>query len=240
LDGSVLLDTSNLHGWKGLDWEQGLKTRVGLPVSVQNDATAAGLGEWLYGSGRGTKNCLYVTVSTGIGAGIIIDGALYRGSRGNAGEFGHVVMKPDGVLCSAGHRGCLESMASGTAITRMGKERREESVYLRGLEGVETKDVFDGYQRGDAVCVDIIDYAADALGLGLSYLINLFNPEKIILGGGVATHVPESYHSRVWAATERWSLAALVKVASLVRAELGEESGLMGALAVAVMAHSHN
>lgn len=238
LDGSVLLDTSNLHGWKGLDWAAGLKSTLGLPVSVQNDATAAGLGEWVYGSGRGTQNCIYVTVSTGIGAGIIVDGELYSGSRGNAGEFGHIVMNPHGVACPAGHRGCLESMASGTAIARQGRERQEESDSLRGKLSIDTKDVFDGYAQKDTVCLEIIDGAADALGLGLSYLINLFNPDKIVLGGGVATHVPDSYRERVWQATKHYALPALFSVASLVPAELGEDSGLMGALAVAVKTFS--
>ena len=237
LDGPRLLETSNLHSWMGLNWETGLASRLNRPVSVQNDATAAGLGEWLYGAGRGTENCIYVTVSTGIGAGIVASGRLYAGSRGNAGEFGHIVMDPSGPECPAGHKGCLESMASGTAIRRQGQAKQPQSAYLTRLEAVETKDVFDGYEAGDAVCRAIIEEAADRLGLGLSYLIDLFNPEKIILGGGVATHAPATYRERVWNAATLWSLKTMAAVVELVPAQLGGDSGLKGALAVAVTAH---
>lgn len=235
LDGPVLLDTANLSGWKGLNWKTGLEARLESPVSVQNDATAAGLGEWLYGSARGTQNCLYVTVSTGIGAGIIVNGALYAGSKGNAGEFGHLVMEPDGPHCRAGHQGCLESLASGTAIARAGRSRKLESAALRKLNEVQTRDVFLAYEKGDRVATEIIEEAADWLGRGLSYLINLFNPEKIILGGGVATHAPAPYRERVWNAAWHFALPALAGVTQLIPAELGEDSGLLGALAVAVI-----
>ncbi len=236
LDGSVLLEASNLHGWKGLDWRKSLESVLGRPVAVQNDATAAGLGEWRFGAGRGTKHCIYVTVSTGIGAGIVVDGALYAGSHGNAGEFGHLVLKTDGPECPAGHRGCLESLASGTAIARQGRERQQDSDYLRHVAEIETKTVFEGFEQGDAVAEQIIHEAADWLGLGLSYLINLFNPEKIILGGGVATHAPAVYRERAWNRARTWSLKAMIDVAQLVPAELGGDSGLKGALAVAIAA----
>jgi glucokinase len=239
LDGSTLLEASNLHGWKGLNWETGLKSRLGLSVSVANDATAAGLGEWLYGAGRGTQDCLYVTVSTGIGAGIVTNGRLYAGARGNAGEFGHIVMQPDGPLCPAGHRGCLESLASGTAIRRDARERRASSKYLSGLEDIETKDVFVGYVSGDEVCQDIIAQATDRLALGLSYLVDLFNPEVIVLGGGVGTHAPQDYWQRLEDGLRTWALPALADAVHLVPAQLGEDSGLLGALAVAVMAQRH-
>lgn len=240
LDGSVIMGTSNLHGWTGLDWRAGLETRLKVPVAVQNDATAAGLGEWRYGAGRGTQYCVYVTISTGIGAGIVADGVLYSGAHGNAGEFGHLVMQPDGFECPAGHRGCLESLASGTAIARKGRERQAESAYLKAIESLDTKDVFEGMEAGDPVCAQIIDEAADWLGLGLSYLINLFNPEKIIIGGGVGTHAPSSYFQRVWTTAQRSALPAMAEVVQLVPAELGSESGLIGALAVAVMADSRD
>lgn len=235
LDGSVLLDTSNLHGWKGLDWEKGLTERLNIPVAVENDATAAGVGEWLYGAGRGSRDSVYVTVSTGIGAGIVAGGKCYSGARGNAGEFGHIVMQPDGVECPAGHRGCLESLASGTAIRRLGREQQNDSPFLSKLAQVDTKDVFDGYEANDEVCQSIVNGAADRLALGLSYLVDLFNPERIILGGGVGTHAPKPYRERLIQGIHRWSLVALADTVSLVPAQLGEDSGLIGALALAVM-----
>ncbi|PSR20430.1 MAG: ROK family protein [Sulfobacillus acidophilus] len=239
LDGPILLAASNLHGWQGLNWQTGLESRLGLSVAVANDATAAGLGEWLYGGGRGTKDCLYVTVSTGIGAGIVTNGRLYVGARGNAGEFGHIVMKPDGAVCAAGHRGCLETLASGTAIRRDARERQGNSPYLSQLAAIETKDVFAGYVKGDQVCQDIVDQAADHLALGLSYLVDLFNPEVIVLGGGVGTHAPQAYWQRLEQGISTWALPALAQAVRLVPAQLGEDSGLLGALAVAVMAQRH-
>lgn len=238
LDGSVLLASANLGGWKGLNWEKGLETALKRPVCVQNDATAAGLEEWRFGAGRGTADCVYVTVSTGIGAGIVAGGQLYRGARGNAGEFGHIVMQTDGPLCAGGHRGCLESLASGTAVARRGRELRQDSEFLQQHSEIETKTVFAGFEVGDAVCRATVEEAADWLGLGLSYLVNLFNPEKIIIGGGVAAHAPDAFLERVWRATRRSSLNALADVVRLVPAEFGGDAGLMGALAVAVMADS--
>lgn len=234
LDGATLLETSNLHAWKGLNWEAGLKQRLGVPVAVENDATAAGVGEWLYGAGQGTRDMVYVTVSTGIGSGIITAGQRYSGSRGNAGEFGHIVMEPDGEKCPAGHRGCLESLASGTAIRRLGTERQADSAYLSKVSHVETKDVFDGYESGDPICRTIVEGSADRLALGLSYLVDLFNPERIVVGGGVGTHAPASYRERLIEGMRRWSLPALAQIVTVVPAQLGEDSGLIGALALAV------
>lgn len=239
LDGPTLLETANLHAWKGLNWKTGLQSRLGMSVAVANDATAAGLGEWLYGSGRGTQDCLYVTVSTGIGAGIIASGRLYAGARGNAGEFGHMIMQLDGPQCALGHRGCLESLASGTAIRRDARARQQASKFLQELDEIDTKDVFTGYVNGDEVCQEIIEQAADRLALGLSYLVDLFNPELIVLGGGVATHAPQSYLQRIDARLRVWSLPALADAVRVVPAQLGEDSGLLGALALAVMGQRH-
>ncbi len=235
LDGPVLLEASNLHNWRGLNWQAGLESRLHIPVAVENDATAAGIGEWMYGAGRGTNQCVYVTVSTGIGAGIVVNGQRYSGARGNAGEFGHLVMRPDGLSCPAGHRGCLETLASGTAIQRAGRERQSQSPYLMTLNQVETRDVFSGYEAGDGVCAAIIDEAADWLALGLSYLVDLFNPEIIVIGGGVGTHAPTDYRERLGNGIRRWALPALGEIVRLVPAQLGQDSGLMGALALAVM-----
>ena len=234
LDGPVLLGTSNLHAWQGLNWKTGLESRMNIAVSVENDATAAGVGEWKYGAGRGTPDCIYVTVSTGVGAGIVAAGRWYSGARGNAGEFGHIVMEPGGPVCAAGHRGCLEQLASGTAIRREGQDRQRDSAFLGSLSDVDTKDVFDGYDRNDPVCEEIIGQAADRLALGLSYLINLFNPERIILGGGVGTNAPESYFQRIRGRMKQLALPAMADVVTLERAELGADSGLIGALALAV------
>lgn len=233
LDGGTVLGTSNLAGWHGTDLAEGLSTRLGRPTYVENDATAAGLGEWLFGAGRGSRDMVYVTVSTGIGAGIVAGGAVVSGSHGNAGELGHIVIEPDGPSCPAGHRGCLESLSSGTAIARMGRERQKMSAFLAQRPEIQTKDVFDGAAAGDLVCQDIVARAADTLGRGLSYLVNLCNPELMVLGGGVMTHADAIYRDAVTRALALYSLPDLFPSMTIVPAQLGGEAGLVGALAVA-------
>lgn len=234
LDGPVLLKSANLPGWSGLNWQTGLEKRVSCPVAVENDATAAGAGEWMFGAGRGVRDLLYVTVSTGIGAGIVASGRVLSGSRGNAGEFGHLVMDPHGPACATGHFGCLETLASGTAIRRRAVERQGDSPYLKGLTSLDTKDVFDGFSQSDPVSVAIVEEACDHLALGLSYLVDLFNPERIVVGGGVGAHASQAYYERLRQGIREWSLPAMSAVVQVGRAALGDQSGLVGALALAV------
>ncbi len=237
LDRGTLLKTANLPGWEGVNLAVGLKTRLGIPCRVENDATAAGMGEWMFGAGRGTSNMAYVTVSTGIGSGIIANGQLYSGARGNAGELGHVVLVPDGPLCHCGNRGCLETLASGTALARIATERRHESPYLQSLGTIEAPAVFSGAQGGDAVCREIIADMTRYLGQGLSLLINLLNPERIVLGGGVMAN-GDRVLPLIQEHTEAYSMGAMYRTSEIVLAGLGQDSGLSGALAVALVARS--
>jgi glucokinase len=161
-------------------------------------------------------------------------GRVVAGARGNAGEFGHLVLDPQGPLCPAGHRGCIESFASGTALARDGRERQQDSAFLRTVSVVDAKAVFDGWAAGDRVCADIIAHAAERLGLAMSYLVNLFNPERIAIGGGVGVNAPDAYFSEITKWAQQYSLPALFQLVEWRRAELGAESGVIGALAVAL------
>lgn len=234
LDGPVLLKTSNLSHWEGLNWETGLNTRLHVPVYVENDATAAAVGEWMFGAGKGTRDLVYVTISTGIGAGFVVNGRVMSGFRGNAGEFGHLVLDPAGPWCPAGHYGCVESYASGSALTREGRRHQKESPYLDGKESVDAKTVLQGWMRDDPVCGQIVDAATERLGRGLSYLIDLMNPERIIVGGGVGVNAPERYLTMIESYARQYALPAMMAVVQFRRAQLGEQSGVMGALAVAI------
>ncbi len=234
LNGGKLLKTANLPQWEGLDLEAGLMSRCGVPAFVENDATAAAMGEWLYGAGKGLTHMLFVTVSTGIGAGIVVNGQRDGGIQGNAGEFGHIVMKPDGFLCRCGKHGCLETLASGTAIARVAKEQAQNSPYLRNIKDVDAAAVFDGYAEQDAICQDVLEQASHYLGLGLSYLVNLFNPQMIILGGGVIANHHEWLKS-ITANTKKYSMDAMYQAVTIAPAQLGANSGLQGALAAGVM-----
>src|SRR5579875_365512 len=131
-----IMNPSNLPGWHHLPLTEGLSRRLGgLACYLENDATAAGMGEWRWGAGRGTRTMAYVTVSTGVGAGLIAEGQVIRGAGDNAGELGHVVVDPHGRRCHCGNRGCLETKASGTAIGREGEARRAESPRLNAVKG---------------------------------------------------------------------------------------------------------
>lgn len=237
LNRGTLLKTANLPGWEGINLASGLQTRLEIPCRVENDATAAGMGEWMFGAGRGTSHMAYVTVSTGIGSGIITNSQLYSGGRGNAGELGHLVLIPDGPPCHCGQQGCLETLASGTALARIATERRSESPFLQQHQELDAPTVFAGAKAGDTVCQTIIEDMTRYLGQGLSFLVNLLNPERIVLGGGVMVN-GDLLLPRIQQYTEQYSMPALYRTTEIVLAGLGQDSGLVGALAVALVART--
>ena len=230
-----VLNPSNLPGWHQLAITKGLSERLGgLPCYLENDATAAGMGEWRWGAGAGTRNMVYVTVSTGIGAGIIAEAQVVRGVGDNAGELGHVVVDPQGLPCHCGNRGCLETKASGTAIGREGERRRGESPRLLATEGpVTSVDVFRAFEAGDRVAAEIVDGAAHWLAWAFGMLTNLFNPARIVVGGGVSEN-GETLLSRVREKMAPFAMADLLTAVQVVEAKLGGDVGVMGALAVAM------
>lgn len=231
-----LSNPANLPGWDGVDIAQSLSSRLGRPAYLQNDANAAAVGEWLFGQGKGTKHMAYVTVSTGVGAGLVLNGTPYGGLHGNAAELGHVVIDVNGPQCNCGLTGCLEALASGTAIGRSGRQRAASSAFLRSLhdEGIGAKEVLDGWKAGDAVCSEIVETAARHLGHGLGILVNLVNPERIALGGGVMNAgAPLLDRIRHW--TQFYSMPTLFGETDLRLSSLGDSTGLMGAIAVAMV-----
>ncbi len=229
-----LLKPSNLPGWEELEIERGLSRRLGIPVALENDATAAALGEWQYGAGRGTDDMVYVTVSTGIGAGLIAHGDLIRGTAANAGELGHIIANPAGVRCHCGLTGCLETEASGTALARMAEERREASPWLRTYDGpLAAPQVFSALRAGDAVAREIVRHAADRLAWAFGLLVNLMNPERIVVGGGVAAE-GALLLDPIREALPRYAMPDLLDSMTLVGAALGANVGVAGAVAVAL------
>ena len=187
----IVLAAPNL-GWTNVHLGPMLQELTGITTYVENDANAAALAEKWMGAGRGAKNMVYITVSTGVGSGIIINGSLYAGSHGTAGEVGHIVMEDGGPLCGCGQRGCLEAYASGTAIARMAREALESGTQSKirdlvedNLEAVSAKVVGEAAAQGDEVANAILDKAFHYLGLGMISVINLFDPELIVIGGGV-------------------------------------------------------
>lgn len=167
----------NLPGWEGIPVCRTLTQKFKAPVFIENDANAAALAEKNFGSGRNSSEIIYITISTGIGGGLILNGKLYSGHAFSAGELGHMTIVPDGNRCNCGKRGCLEAHASGTAIRRLAKRLIKKSL--------EAKQVKEAAERGDRFAKKILQEAGYYLGIGIGNLINLLNPQLIVLGGGV-------------------------------------------------------
>jgi predicted NBD/HSP70 family sugar kinase len=170
--------TAILPGWEGFDVRAALRERLGFEVIVDNDANFAALAEWTWGAGRGSDHFLYVKSSNGIGAGLVLDGRLYRGSNGMAGELGHIVVDDRGAVCNCGNRGCLSAVASGRALL----------LQLQAAGNVRTslRDVIEGARAGDAACARVLVEAGHHLGTALAHVVKVIAPSTIAIGGELA------------------------------------------------------
>ncbi len=236
----VLRFAPNL-AWRDLAIADRMRAALGIPVQLDNDANVAAYGEFRFGSGRGYRHVLLVTVGTGIGGGIIIDGRLFRGSNGYAAEIGHIVVEPDGPPCGCGNRGCWEQVASGNAIGRLGREEVAEhpSSVLARLAGgdpqaVTGKLVTQAAQRGDPVATRILSEVGRRLGIGLAGLVNVLDPQVVVVGGGAAVAgdlllepARAAFLDAVEAPDRRPSVPIVV-------AQLGTDAGAVGAAALAL------
>jgi glucokinase len=228
-------------GWVNVPLKRILEDELDVSVLLENDANAAALGEFQYGAAQQYNTLVYVTISTGIGGGFVFDGAIFSGASGAAGEIGHMTVEPDGPRCFCGGRGCLEMMASGTAIGRTGtlavEEGRSEALALLLNEAgkVGPEEVALAAQQGDQVANEILDEAARYIGIGLGSLINLINPEAIVLGGGVSK-IGQRVLDPIIAEARRRSFPQSFGDCTIRFAELGERIGALGAVAVAVKA----
>jgi len=223
-------------GWRNVPLGEMLRERLGVPVFVDNDANLAALGECVRGAGQNESHLVYVTVSTGIGGGLILDGRIYHGSAGGAGEIGHMILDRDGPLCSCGRRGCLEALASGTAIAREARElvARGGGSGLRRLEpgAITAQTVAETARQGDAAAAAILRAAAVNLGRGLAGVITLLNPRVVVVGGGVMASGP-AFLATAREEAARHAYGPAWERVSLVPARLGGDSGVVGAVALA-------
>jgi glucokinase len=212
-----------------------LQERFALPVTIGNDVEAAALGESTFGAGRGKKLFACVFVGTGIGGALVQDGVRYRGASGSAGEIGHITVQAGGRLCGCGQRGHLEAYASRTAIVAILREQVEDGaqssisdLLLDASQRVRSKPLSQAVEEGDPLVVNGIRKAATYLGYGLTSLINLWNPERIILGGGVIDRIDLLFTVAAESA-KQMSLKVAADAVDIVRAELGDNSGFVGA-----------
>ncbi|MFK0166926.1 ROK family protein [Rhizobium sp. NPDC090279] len=231
------LDIPTLRGFSNYPLQEELQKRLRLPVKLENDGIAAAIGEWQFGAGRGVANLVYVTVSTGIGGGAIADGRVVRGRKGMAGHVGHMSIVPDGELCPCGNKGCFEAYASGTAFAKRARARVVEysktSLSIDG-ETLDSRSVFAAAATGDPLANRLVDEEAEILGRGFTNLLHIFSPEIVIMGGGLS-HQFERLRPGIQAYMARWAMPAFRDV-KVVRSALGQNSGLVGAAALAFLA----
>lgn len=191
-DRTTVLHSHHVADWDGIRLTDQISQVFGIPAYMDNDANAAALGEWYFGAGKGAENMVYIQVSTGVGAGLILNGQLFRGSA-LAGEFGHIIVQPGGPRCACGRFGCVESLCSGWALARDGKAAlREASLHspLRELcagdpDQISAKTVIEACRRGDAQAEAILRRAFTGLAIGIANVVSLFDPDTLVLGGGV-------------------------------------------------------
>lgn len=189
IERGLILSPTNLPGWDEFPIVKKLEKRFNVPVNFDNDANAAGLGEYFYGAGHGFKDVFYVTISTGIGGAIICDGKIHHGFGASAGEIGHTVVLPGGVKCGCGVEGCLETIASGLSIARRMKERLTEGNGNMGENSSEitAETVVEAVKNGDPIAGEIWEETIRYLGIGIGNAITLIAPEAVVIGGGVAS-----------------------------------------------------
>jgi len=233
----IVTASPNLPGWLDVPLKEIMEKALGLKTFLINDASAAALGEHYFGAGRGISNLIYITVSTGIGGGIIIDGKLYLGVSGSAGEIGHMTIDINGPRCNCGNIGCLEVLASGKAVAREAQRliaRGSKTIMLELAEGepqnISAQTVSAAAQKGDTLALAIIFKAATYLGVGIVNLVNIFNPEMIIVGGGMAQMGKMLLAPARQVVAERAFQLPAQRV-RIVPNQLGENAGVLGAAA---------
>lgn len=229
----------NLPGWEGICLTEIFSEEFGVPAYLENDATAAAMGEAMFGAGRGVDCFVYFTISTGIGGGIIIDGKPYRGYGDKSGEFGHMKILPDGPPCNCGDHGCLESLASGTSIARIAREGIESypdsalQECLSSRDGITAELVAHAAAQGDKFASGVWSEAMYHLGLGVTDVVNALNPRLVILGGGVPK-AGDMLFDPVRQVVKERAMKPLAADVEIVPAGNGDLVGLMGALSVAI------
>lgn len=243
--GTVNRELGTVTGAYNLNWtkEQQVKTAIeagtGFNLTIDNDANAAALGEAWRGAGNNDAEVSFITLGTGVGGGLVANGQLIHGTAGAGGEVGHMVVEPNGYLCTCGNRGCLEQYASATGVVRLAQDQAEEYVGVSTLkkmiddgDEVTSKIVFDLAKQGDFLANQVVNKVAYYLGYATATISNILNPSAIVIGGGVAA-AGEYLRSRV---EQHWTTYAFPTVRASTRvklAELGNDAGVIGAASLA-------
>jgi len=230
----IVIDAPNIPGWENLPLRQLLEDHFHVRVAAGNDANLAALGEWRFGAGQGFHHMIYLTISTGIGGGVIVNDQLLLGSQGLAAELGHITVVPDGPLCGCGQRGHLEAIASGPSIVRWVEEEINNGVPSRLAEKMPltAKDVSEAAQQGDTLSQAALARAGTFIGVAIADYLHIFNPSAVIIGGGVSQSGPVLMKPLRTALREHVMSPKFLDHLTIAPAALGDSVGLMGALAL--------
>jgi glucokinase len=234
---SMIVHSPNLPAIEGIRLKSELEPEIKLPITVENDNSAAAWGEFRFGAGRGANDFVFVGLGTGIGGGIVLNGQLLRGAQGAAGELGHVTIHPTGPRCACGNRGCLEALASGSAVGRRARVvASEKPNSALGRLATERKvlgeDVTRFAREGDEASVSVLEESGRWLGIGLAGFVNIFNPEAIVVGGG-AMGAGELMLAGARQEVRARALPPARDLVEVRQATLGPDSGVLGAAALA-------
>ncbi len=234
----IVPKSPNMQGWAGLPIRKILKRTTGFSVSMTNDANAAVMAEKIFGQGKRAENLIYMTVSTGVGGGIIVNGHLLEGSNYVGGEIGHMVIKAGGNKCGCGQRGCLEAYASGVSIAKHVKKELKKKPLKKHLKKfnakgqISAKEIGEAAIKGNTLAIAAYRRAGYYLGVGIGNLLNVLNPEMVILGGGVFKSAPKGHWKATMASCKKHAWPESLKLTKIVRTKLGDDVGNLGALAL--------
>jgi glucokinase len=234
----ILRNAPNLPFLSGTNLADPIASILGIPVITDNDATLAGLGENWLGASRGFRDAICITLGTGVGGGLILNGEVYRGIDGTAGEIGHICVEPDGVPCGCGSRGCLEQYASATAVVRIARELllAGPKSGLASVGSFTSLDLFEAGRANDVIAVEAFRKSGHYLGIALGGLVNVLNPEIIVIGGGMSA-AWELIIGSVAAEMKKRAFREPAERVKLIPAKLGDDAGILGAARLAHLSH---
>ena len=237
----VVYSPPNLPGWDALPLKAQLESEFQMPVTIENDANASALAEYRFGGGRGYNTVLYMTMSTGIGGGIVINGQIYHGANDSAGEVGHQILLPDGPPCGCGKRGCLEALCSGPAIARRAQAaiqaQRTETTLLNlaggHIEDVTSEHVLTAARTGDALALQLVDETAYYMGWGIANVVNILNPDIVLLGT-IAIAAGDLLLNPIRKTVSKFAMARPAEIVKIEPAQLGDTLGDLAAIALVI------
>lgn len=234
----IVYSPPNLPGWDAFPLKEKLETEFNIPTTIENDANAGALAEYRFGAGKGYQTVLYMTMSTGIGGGIVIHGEIYHGANDSAGEVGHQILVPDGPICGCGKRGCLEAFCSGPSIARRAKEgihKNPNSAILKLANGViddvRSEHVLQAAQQGDKLARKLTDETAYYMGWGIANLVNILNPEIVLLGT-IAIAAGDLLLDPIRKTVKSMAMTRPANVVRIMPAQLGESLGDLAAISL--------